>query len=104
MYLIIWRYQIHIQHRHAFETAYRPDGDWPRLFNNFDGYIRTELLHDTSVDEYLTIDYWRDADSYARFRSADRRAYEELDVKCDAFTAAETFIGAFSRERSDANW
>lgn len=104
MYLVIWRYRIHPQHRDEFEAVYSCEGEWAQLFRKFEGHIRTELLHDKTTGEYMTIDYWRDIDTYTSFHNAGHQAYKDLDDKCERFTEKETFVGAFSQERSDARW
>lgn len=104
MYIVVWRYRIEARLREAFVAAYEPGGEWARLFRDYDGYIRTELLMDSTTDEYMTIDYWRDIEAFISFRQKGGKRYRELDEKCSDFTTDETFAGAFSLERADARW
>jgi hypothetical protein len=40
-------------------------------------------------------DVWESLDAFRDFKQTYRTEYEQLDKICEAFTLAETFIGAF---------
>jgi hypothetical protein len=44
---------------------------------------------------FVVIDRWADGDSFARFRQAFAKEYDELDRQCLELTEEETRIGAF---------
>lgn len=92
----IWEYTIDASLRDDFLSAYAPAGKWAMLMSRHPGYIGTSLLHDTeSRNRYVTVDYWKSKFDRDSFRSAFSDEYEQLDQKCEHFTAAELFIGDF---------
>jgi heme-degrading monooxygenase HmoA len=96
MYVVIWEFRVRQGQARAFERAYGPDGAWARLFLQGEGYLRTELLRDARDERrYLTLDRWRSAEAYERFRAEQRETYAALDQRCEALTEHETFLGAF---------
>ncbi len=59
---------------------------------------RTELLRDAYIHgSYLTIDRWSSEEDYRAFRKEQDAAYEAIDRDCDALTARESRIGAYTR-------
>jgi len=94
MIAIIWRFRPADGAAEQFEAAYRSDGDWARLFRQGSGFVRTELLRGLD-GAYLTIDMWRSAADWDRFRAQHRAAYEALDRSCERLTASEEKIGVF---------
>ena len=75
----------------------RPDGSWAQLFRTSPAYRGTELLRDAYVPgSYLTIDRWDSEDAFRAFRKDHDADYEKLDRACDALTARETRIGAYT--------
>ena len=97
MFLIVWQFAVVEDKVEAFETAYAPGGTWSTLFSCSPEYLGTELLRDAYVPgRYLTIDRWTSEDAFRSFRAAHDADYEVVDRACDALTAAETRIGAFT--------
>lgn len=97
MFVVVWQFEIAEEKIAAFEAAYGPDGEWARLFRTSAGYLGTELLHDAYVPgAYLTIDRWQSEDDFRAFRKEHDQAYEALDRSCDALTARETRVGAYT--------
>ncbi len=97
MFVVIWQFEIEEDKVAEFEAAYGPQGAWARLFGSSDKYLGTELLRDAYVPGgYLTIDRWASEDDFRAFRRDHDQAYETLDRACDALTARETRIGAYS--------
>lgn len=95
MHIIVWRYRVAADRAAEFERIYGRDGAWAALFRRAPGYVRTELFR--GGDGHLTLDYWADEASFARFQAEHGHAYEELDRQCDALTLAEERIGIIDR-------
>lgn len=97
MFVVVWRFDIAEEKMAAFEAAYGPDGAWAQLFRTSPKYLGTELLRDAYVlGGYLTIDRWESEEDFRAFRKEHDREYEKLDRECDALTAQETRVGAFT--------
>lgn len=97
MFVVVWQFEIAEDKIAAFEAAYGPDGAWSKLFRSSPEYHGTELLRDAYVPgSYLTIDRWSSEDAFRAFRKDHDPDYETLDRSCDALTARETRIGAYS--------
>jgi heme-degrading monooxygenase HmoA len=97
MFVVVWRFDIAEAKMAAFEAAYGPDGAWAQLFRASPNYLGTELLRDAYVPGgYLTIDRWASEEDFRAFRKEHDREYEKLDRECDALTAKETRIGAYT--------
>lgn len=96
-YTSVWEFHVRAAHWAEFERCYGADGVWVELFRRAPGYIDTRLLKDRSVaGRYITIDRWRNEESFRAFRSQYAQAYEDLDRRCEAFTIQESAIGVFS--------
>ena len=92
----IWEYTIDASLRDDFLNAYAPEGEWAKLMSRHPGYISTCLLHDTeNGNRYVTVDYWVSKSDRDSFRSMFSDEYNQLDQKCEHFTAVELFIGDF---------
>lgn len=97
MFVVIWQFEVAEEDVAAFEAAYGPDGSWAQLFRSSPHYHGTELLRDAYVPgSYLTIDRWASEDDFRAFRKERDKDYEVLDRACDALTAKETRIGAYT--------
>lgn len=92
MYTVIWRYVVPPSHRDAFVSAYRPDGDWARLFSSHPGFIGVELVLDPSPGHFVTIDYWRDEHAWDDFIERYRTVYDQLDRRLGELTSSEELI------------
>jgi heme-degrading monooxygenase HmoA len=96
MFVILWQFDIAEDKIAGFEAAYGPEGSWARLFSLSSDYLGTELLKDAYVPgRYITIDRWRNEETFRAFRATHDADYETLDRASDALTATETRIGAF---------
>jgi heme-degrading monooxygenase HmoA len=96
VYLIIWEFQIKQGRKLEFEHCYGPSGPWAKLFQQGQGYLGTELLHDAvNSTRYLTIDTWASKEAYESFRSKWDEAYQRLDEQGESLTEQETEIGFF---------
>jgi len=97
MFVIVWQFEVTEEQTTGFEAAYSADGSWARLFRHSAEYLGTELLRDAYVPgRYLTIDRWQSEDAFRAFRKQHDADYEALDRACDALTASEQRVGAFS--------
>ncbi|HUV97575.1 MAG TPA: antibiotic biosynthesis monooxygenase [Acidobacteriaceae bacterium] len=97
MFVVVWQFEIAEDKVAAFEAAYGPEGSWAQLFRTSPQYKGTELLHDAYIPGgYLTIDRWASENDFRAFRKEHDAEYEALDRTCDALTARETRIGAYT--------
>jgi heme-degrading monooxygenase HmoA len=97
MFVVVWQFEIAEDNIAAFEAAYGPDGAWALLFRTSPKYLGTELLRDAYIPGlYLTIDRWASEEDFRAFRKQHDQDYEVLDRTCDALTAHETRIGAYT--------
>ena len=97
MFVVVWQFEIAEEKIAAFEAAYGTEGAWAQLFRASAQYQGTELLRDAYVPGlYLPIDRWASEEEFRRFRKEHDAEYESLDRQCDALTAKETRIGAYT--------
>jgi heme-degrading monooxygenase HmoA len=94
MFAIIWRFRPRKDAAASFEAAYGPSGDWAEFFRTGDGYLGTELLRNND-GSYVTIDRWRSAADFERFRERWAGEYALLDRACEVLTDEEALIGRF---------
>jgi heme-degrading monooxygenase HmoA len=94
MIAILWSYRVRPECRPTFEAIYSPQGDWARLFARSPGYEGTELLRQGDGG-YVTIDRWRQAAAFDKFKDRFRADYEALDRLCESLTLEERFLGRF---------
>lgn len=96
-YILLWHFHVKPDQLAEFESIYGIDGEWVALFKHAEGFLGTELLHDsTNPQHYLTIDRWASAEAYKTFRKQWRTEYELLDKRCHGLTENEALIGAFA--------
>lgn len=92
----VWHYHVTESKVAEFEAAYGPDGAWARLFREYPGYLRTELLRDReNPHRYVTVDYWRSRRDYQAFRRAAATDFDRIDRACSELTLAEDHFGDF---------
>jgi len=97
MFVVVWRFEVAEENLAGFEAAYGPEGSWAQLFRTSPHYQGTELLRDAYVPGvYLTIDRWSSEGEFRAFRREHDQEYERQDRACDALTAKETRIGAYT--------
>jgi len=96
MYIIIWEYKVHSNHRSLFLEYYRPDGVWAKFFRQTGDYISTNLLmSDAKEPAFITIDKWVSKESYETFLNTHETKYRELDSLCEQLTSSEKQIGKY---------
>lgn len=92
----IWTYRVRRERREEFESRYKGDGDWAKLFARAKGYGGTTLLRDAKEDgRYATLDRWDSEEDFERFKRQFGREYQELDAICDELTETEEHVGVF---------
>ena len=97
MFVVVWQFEIAEDKVAGFEAAYGPEGAWAQLFRSSPDCLGTELLRDAYVPgSYLTIDRWKSEAAFRDFRREHDADYEKIDRECDALTAKETRIGAYT--------
>ncbi len=97
MFVVIWQFEVTEENVAAFEASYGPNGAWASLFRSSPHYRGTELLRDAYIPGgFLTIDRWDSEDDFRAFRRDHDADYEKLDRGCDALTAREIRIGAYT--------
>jgi quinol monooxygenase YgiN len=99
MYSYVWEFHVHPDHSAEFESSYGVKGEWVNLFKQHPAYIRTELLKDQNDPlRFLTIDTWKSREQYLSFREELRKEFNAIDIKCEAFTIKEQFLGDFDSQ------
>jgi heme-degrading monooxygenase HmoA len=97
MYVILWEFEVKPERCEEFRSAYGPEGDWAILFRQADGYQGTELLAPNDIrDRFVTVDRWRTAEHFARFKAEFAAAYRTLDQRFEGLTRTETSLGNFT--------
>ena len=90
----LWQFEVPPATEEVFLSAYRPDGDWARLFATAPGFIRTELWRDGD-GIYLTADFWESVTAFEGFQAGQGEDYRQLDAKLEGIAGIETFLGAY---------
>lgn len=93
---IVWEYIVKAEHLDQFIQTYSPDGEWSTLFKKHQGYIKTELIQDTSLNNrFITIDHWDSLLAYSDMKNRSRKEYRALDETFEKFIVDENYIGIF---------
>ena len=96
MIYVVWEFHVLPEKRAKFETAYKSDGIWAQLFRRDAAYLKTILIRDRDkAGSYLTIDVWKDRESYLGFKQHFASDYARIDAECEALTNSERLIGIF---------
>jgi hypothetical protein len=96
LFAYVWQYTIDQQYEVEFLAAYRPDGDWSKLFLRDPEYIETKLLRDHNHrDRYMTVDYWTSKRARDSFREKFAVEFNEIDKRCEKYTHDEVLIGDY---------
>ncbi|HKT25055.1 MAG TPA: antibiotic biosynthesis monooxygenase [Terriglobales bacterium] len=93
---VLWEFQVPQQKCAEFEKAYKSDGVWSQLFRRHPAYVKTILVRDSERKGcYLTIDVWKNRESYLEFKHRFAADYAKIDKSCEALTDSEGLIGVF---------
>ena len=96
--MVMWEFHVRKGMKKRFEKAYGTDGDWVKLFEQDESYIKSELVHGAKVEPtYVTLDFWASQRAYDAFRKQHLAEYRTLDQKCEEMTENEREIGRFFR-------
>jgi quinol monooxygenase YgiN len=96
MYVIIWKYSVHPEHRESFIEYYHADGKWASFFQDAAEYIGSDFFQiEEDKNQFMTIDKWISKESYEQFLENYQQPYLELDKHCDKFTLQEELLGKY---------
>jgi heme-degrading monooxygenase HmoA len=99
MMIRVWEYDVPESAAADFERVYGAEGAWAQLFSSSDGFEGTELFASVSTSgRYLTVDRFRDRESWQRFQAEHRAAYLALDAETQGLTLAERELAATDAE------
>ena len=95
-FLVIWEFRVRAGMEAQFEHVYGPTGDWAQLFSQNEAFIKTQLVRDSKKGRrYLTLDFWKSEEAYARFREKAAVEYQAIDERCGQMTETEREIGRY---------
>jgi heme-degrading monooxygenase HmoA len=93
VFVRVWEFEVRGEHVGAFVSAYEANGAWSQLFARGDGYVDSRLYRDTDdARRFITVDRWRDVDSWHVFLDRWGAEYEALDRQLDELTDAERLV------------
>lgn len=96
MIYVLWEFQVALQNCAEFEKSYKDNGIWGQLFRRDSAYVKTVLARaDEQAGSYLTIDVWKNRESYLQFKERFAADYAKIDKDCEALTDSERLIGVF---------
>ena len=95
MYVIIWKYSVHPEHRESFIACYHSEGRWAKFFHQATDYFGPDFFQLDTENQFLTSDKWTDQKAYNQFLKENYHAYQELDKHCEHFTTHEGLIGEY---------
>lgn len=95
-FIYIWEFVAAPGKAVEFMDIYGTEGAWVKLFRRAPGYLRSELIQDsTDPQRFVTADHWESEEAWRAFREKFRHEYEDLDVLCEQVTVKEREIGRF---------
>lgn len=97
----VWAFHPRSDRLDEFRQRYGPDGAWAALFRRAEGFLETTLVAAADGASFLTLDRWRDAESFDAFLQANRAEYDALDRDCDALLEEEREVATLRAARSD---
>ncbi len=93
MFVRVWEFEVSAEHVGAFVSAYEANGAWSQLFARGDGYVESRLYRDADdARRFITVDRWRDVESWQVFFDRWRAEYEALDRELEELTDAERLV------------
>lgn len=96
MYVSMWEFQVKKGSEAEFERLYGSDGPWVKLFQNDEGYIKTELLQNMyQPTRYVIVEYWSSKEACVTFRNAYSTEFASLDKRGELLTEKKTLLGEF---------
>jgi heme-degrading monooxygenase HmoA len=96
MFVIVWEYGVKPDRIDDFESFYRPDGPWRRLFRAHPGFVSTTLMKDLrSSRRYVVADRWTSEKLYDEFKKKAEAAYDDLTARGHRLIDKEKELGRF---------
>jgi len=96
MFIVVWEYAVKPDRIEDFESFYRPDGPWTRLFHKYPGFVSTTLMKDLrNPRRYVVADRWTSEKLYDAFKQAAADAYDELSARGNRLIDKEAELGRF---------
>ena len=93
---IVWEFKVGLGKEAKFERHYGPEGTWVQLFQRSAAFQGTSLLRDKEVrGRYLTIDRWKNLESYEAFQEEYAAEYKRIDGEMEELTVWERKLGVF---------
>jgi heme-degrading monooxygenase HmoA len=94
--VIVWEYGVKPDRIDDFESFYRPDGPWTRLFRAHPGFVSTTLMKDLrSSRRYVVADRWTSEKLYDEFKKKAEAAYDDLTARGHRLIDKEKELGRF---------
>ena len=82
MFAILYEYKYNPDRLGDFLAAYKPDGEWAKLFADKPGFIETHLVRIVGSGTYITVDMWESEAAYESFLATHAEEYLALDLAC----------------------
>jgi heme-degrading monooxygenase HmoA len=98
MYIILWEFLVEPEKVFAFVANYKSTGAWAKLFEQAEGYVGTQLLSSIETGEnakFITIDRWKTAEDFERFRKQFSVEYRTLDTQFESLALDERKLGTY---------
>ena len=96
MYCVVWQYEVRADQQDLFEYTYGPKGAWSQLFSTSKQYEVSQLSKCLDREnEYLLLDWWKDATSYQAFLKDNESTYASLSSQFENLYVKEVRLGAF---------
>jgi heme-degrading monooxygenase HmoA len=93
VFVRVWEFEVRAEQVGPFVSSYAADGAWTQLFARGDGYIDSRLYRDADdARRFVTVDRWRDLESWQGFLDRWSVEYEALDRHLDELTDAERLV------------
>jgi heme-degrading monooxygenase HmoA len=96
MLVVVWEYRARPERAEEFESYYRPDGPWSRLFRESPGFISTTLMKDLrDPHRFMVADRWTSETLYEEFKRDHAGPYGELSETGRRLYESEVEVGRF---------
>jgi heme-degrading monooxygenase HmoA len=93
MFVRVWEFEVPAQEVEAFMSSYAANGAWSQLFARGDGYVDSRLYRATDdARRFITVDRWRDLDSWQVFLDRWGAEYQALDKQLEELTNTERLV------------
>ncbi|HKQ57463.1 MAG TPA: antibiotic biosynthesis monooxygenase family protein [Candidatus Eisenbacteria bacterium] len=96
MLVVVWEYRARPERAEEFESYYRPDGPWSRLFRESPGFISTTLMKDLrDPHRFMVADRWTSETVFEEFLRERAPRYQELSEAGRRLYESEVEVGRF---------